>query len=100
MKSFVCLTNQPFIPGDEVDVIDECPYFREDDVAQIVIDDPWWGVIPLTLAAYNAALYPTFATWGEIMFDATARHFRCGTPLWWGKVTAYVIPKGSRVLVS
>ena len=100
MKSFVCLTNQPFMPGAEVAVLAECPYFREEDASQIVIDDPWWGIIPLTRVDYNATTYLTFNTIDSIMFDANCRHFRCGTPLWWGKITAYVIPKGSRVLTS
>lgn len=88
------------MPGAEVTVLAECPYFREADASQVVIDDPWWGIVPLTVQPYVAATYPTFNTWGEIMFNATARHFRCGTPLWWGKIMAYVIPKGSRILVA
>lgn len=100
MKQLVCLTNQPYVPGAEVAVLAECPHFDEGDASQIVIDDPWWGIVPLTRVDYNATTYPTFNTWGQIMFDASARHFRSGTPLWWGKITAYVIPKGSRVLVS
>ena len=96
----VCLINQPFIPGDEVDVLAQVPQFTEEDAAQVFIDDPWFGVIPLTVQPYVAGTYPTFNTWGEIMFDATARHFRCGTPLWWGKILAYVVQKGAKVLTS
>lgn len=100
MKELVVITNQPFIPGAEVDVLSECPQFREADASQVVVDDPWWGIAPLTVAPYNAATYPTFANWGEIMFNASARKFRTGAFVWAGKITAYVIPRGSRVLVS
>lgn len=100
MKELVCLANTPFMAGDEAAVIAECPGFIEGDASQVVIDDPWWGIIPLTVVPYVAATYPTFNVWGQIMFDSTCRHFRCGTALWWGKVTAYVVPRGARVLVS
>jgi len=100
MKSLVCLTNVPFIAGVEVAVLGEVPEFTEDNVSEVFIDDPWWGIVPLTIVAYNSGTYPTFNTWGQIMFDADCANFRCGTDLWWGKVMGYVIPRGSKVLVS
>jgi len=100
VKELVVLTYTPFIPGSEVDVLSECPEFLEGDASQVVIDDPWFGIVPLTVIPYNATAYAAFANWGEIMFNATARKFKTGSFLWAGKITAYVIRKGSRVLVS
>jgi len=100
MKEFVCLTNVPFIPGAEVAVLTECPQFDEGDASEVNIEDPWWGTVPLTVVPYVAATYPTFNTWGSIMFDANARNFRSGSFLWAGKISAYVIPRGARVKTS
>ena len=101
----VCLTNVPFMAGDATSKLAEAPQFAEDSVGEIFLDDPWWGVIPLTVVPYVAATYAAYTVaappaWGEIMFNADCSAFKCGTPIWWGKLMAYVIPKGSRVLVS
>lgn len=100
MKSLVCLRNTPFIAGAEAAVLSDVPEFAEDHVGEIFIDDPWWGVMTLTVVPYSSVTYPTFNTWGSIMFDADCTHFRCGTALWWGALWAYVIPKGAFVLTS
>lgn len=97
MKRLICLCNTPFAPGDEVEVLDDAPGFTEECVGEIYVDDPWWGVVPLTVVAYDADTYPTFNTWGSIMFDEDCSHFRCGTPVWWGSLMAYVIPIGVKV---
>lgn len=94
----VCLCNTPYIAGDEVTILTEAPKFTEDNVGEIFIDDPWWGVVPLTVVDYDSDVYPTFNVWGSIMFDATCAHFKSGTAVWWGKLMAYVTPKGSKVL--
>lgn len=95
-----CLCNTPFAAGTEVAVLSDVPTFAEDGVGSIYVDDPWWGVIPLTRQDYDAATYATFNNWGEIMFDADCSHFRCGTPVWWGKLMSYLNPTASRVLAS
>lgn len=99
-KELVCLCNTPFIAGAETAVITDAKGFAEGDISEVFIDDPWFGVIPLTVASYVAGTYPTFNTWLQIMFDADRSHFRCGTPLWFGKIMAYIIPVGARVLTS
>ena len=99
-KELACLRNTPYIAGAEAAVLTDAKQFAEADISEVFVDDTWWGVIPLTVQPYVAATYPTFNTWGEIMFDADRLNFRSGTPLWWGKVMAYIIPVGSKVLVS
>lgn len=105
MKELVCLCKTPFIAGDEADVLVESAKFAEADISEVYIDDPWWGVLDLVVEAYVAVTYAAYTAaappaWGQIMFNADRTHFKCGTGLWWGKVMGYVIPVGSRVLVS
>ena len=96
-----CLTNAPFMAGVETNNLSEVPAFTEDCVGEIFIDDPWWGVIPLTVVDYDATTYATFNVWGSIMFNADCSAFKCGTvPFWGGKIMAYLIPIGSKVLVA
>lgn len=104
-KELVALTLNPFIPGAEVAIPIEAKGFAEGDISQAFIDDPWWGVLPLTVLPYVAVTYAAYTVaappaWGDIMFDATRTHFKCGSPVWWGKLMAYIIPVGSRVLTS
>lgn len=104
-KELVCLCKTPFIAGDEATVLTDTPLFAEADISEVYIDDPWWGVIDLTVETYVAATYAAYTAaappaWGQIMFDANRSHFKCGTPLWWGKVMGLVIPVGSKVLTS
>jgi len=94
------LTNAPFAAGAQVTVLSAVGEFQEEHVGEVFIDDAWWGTIPLTVVPYDSATYPTFNTWGSIMFDADCTHFRCGNPCWWGVLWAYVIPKGAFVLTS
>ena len=101
----VCLTNVPFMAGVATAKLAEVPQFTEDCVGAIFLDDPWWGVMPLTVEPYVAATYAAYTValppaWGQIMFNGACSAFKCGTALWWGKLMAYVIPKGSKVLVS
>lgn len=100
MERLVCLRNTPFNAGAEAAVLSDVPEFDEDHVGEIFIDDPWWGTVPLTVVPYDSTTYGTFNTIDSIMFDADRSHFRCGNPLWWGVLWAYVIPKGSFVLTS
>jgi len=105
-KELVCLTKAPYIAGVEATIIAQSKGFREVDVAQVFIDDPWWGVVDLTvlpyvdLATYNAYTAAVPPAWAVIMFNADRTAFKCGTALWMGKVMAMVTPVGSRVLVS
>ena len=104
-KELVCLRLTPFIPGAEADVVSDVKRFAEGDISNIVIDDPWLGSVELTLEAYVGATYTAYTAaappaWGRIMFNADRTAFKCGSPLWWGKVLAYIVPVGSRVLVS
>jgi len=104
-KELVCLRNDPYIPGDEAAVLTDAQLFAEADISEVHIDDPWWGIIDLTVETYVAATYAAYTAaappaWGQIMFNADRSAFKCGTGLWWGKVMAYIIPVGSRVLVS
>jgi len=104
-KELVCLTKDPYIAGDAVTIIPQSKGFREVDITEVFIDDPWWGVIDLTVETYNAVTYAAYTAaappaWGQIMFNAARTAFKCGTALWWGKVMALVTPVGSRVLVS
>ncbi len=100
MRSLACLANTPFMAGVEAAVLADVSDFNEDSVGEIFIDDPWWGVMPLTVVPYVAATYATFNVWGQIMFNAGCTAFKCGTALWWGKLMAYIIPKGVMVLTS
>lgn len=105
-KELVCLTKAPYIPGDEVTIIPQSKGFREEDITEVFIDDPWWGVLDLTVEPYVAATYAAYTAaappaWGNIMFNANRTAFKCGSAAWWGgKVMALVTPVGSRVLVS
>ena len=104
-KELVCLRLTPFIPGAEATVVSDAKQFAEGDISNIVIDDPWWGIIELTLEAYVAGTYTAYTAAAppaaeRIMFNSDRTAFKCGTPLWWGKVLAYIVPLGSRVLVS
>lgn len=105
-KELICLTKDPFIPGDEVTILPESLAFAEDDISNIYVDDPWWGVIDLTLEDYVEATYAAYIAaappaWGVIMFNADRTAFKCGSAPWWGgKVMALVAAKGSKVLVS
>ena len=97
----LCMCNVPYMAGVETPILTEVQRLYSGDViSEAFIDTPWWGVVPLTVRTYDVALYPTFNTWGEIMFDSDRTHFRCGTPTWLGKIMAYVTPVGSRVLTS
>lgn len=100
MQRLVALTNTPFAAGDEAAVLDDVPEFIEDPVGEVFIADPWWGTVPLTVVDYDSDDYPTFNTFGSIMFDADASHFRCGNPCWWGVLWAYVVVRGAFVLTS
>ena len=98
---FMCLANAPFMAGIATPLIAESRAISLlDTISEVFIDDPWMGVFPLTIQPYVAGTYPTFNTWGEIMFDATRANFKCGTALWMGKLMAHVTPVGSRVLVT
>lgn len=104
-KELVCLCKTPFIPGDEAIVLTDVKLFAEAYISEVYIDDPWWGVIDLTVEPYVAVTYAAYTAaappaWGQIMFNADRSAFKCGTALWWGKVMGYIIPVGSRVLVS
>lgn len=104
-KELVVLTKDPFIAGAEVAVIPQAKGFREVDITEVFIDDPWWGVIDLTVETYVSATYTAYTAaappaWGQVMFNADRSAFKCGTGLWMGKVMALVTPVGARVLVS
>jgi len=105
-KELVCLTKDPYIPGVEVTIIPQSKGFREVDLAEAFIDDPWWGVLDLTVETYNAVTYAAYTAAappaaGVIMFNADRTAFKCGSAAWWGgKVMGFVTPVGSRVLVS
>jgi len=104
-KELVCLTKDPFIPGAEVTIIPQSRGFREEDITEVFIDDPWLGVIDLTEQAYVAVTYAAYTVaappaWAVIMFNADRTAFKCGTALWFGKIMGLITPVGSRVLVS
>jgi len=104
-KELVALTLDPFIPGAEVTIPTDVKGFAEGDISSMFVDDPWWGVIDLTLETYNAVTYAAYTiaappAWGQIMFNADRTAFKCGTAVWMGKMLAMIIPVGSRVLVS
>jgi len=106
-KELVCLTKDPFIPGEEAIIIPQSKGFREVDITEVYLDDPWWGVLDLTvlpyvdLATYNAYTAAAPPAWGDIMFNAARTAFKCGTvPFWGGKVMGFVTPVGSVVLTS
>jgi len=95
-----CLVNAPFMAGVETNVLSDIPAFTEDCVGTIYLDDPWPGVVPLTVVDYDEVTYATFNTVDSIMFNADCTAFKCGNDLWWGKLMAYLIPVGSKVLVA
>ena len=104
-KELVCLCKGPVIAGVAVTVIPQTKGFREVDITEVFVDDPWWGVVDQTVETYNAVTYAAYTAaappaWGQIMFNADRSAFKCGTPVWWGKVMALVTPVGARVLVS
>ncbi|GAH66412.1 unnamed protein product, partial [marine sediment metagenome] len=81
----ICFANAPFFAGIATPVIDEALAIGpRDTLSEAYLDAPWMGVFPLTIQPYVAGTYPTFNTWGEIMFDATRANFRCGNDLWMG----------------
>jgi len=104
-KELVCLHKDPFMAGAAVTVIPQAKGFREVDITEVFLDDPWWGVLDLTVETYNAVTYAAYTVaappaWANIMFNAARSAFKCGTALWFGKVMAMVTPVGARVLVS
>lgn len=105
MKELICLTKAPFIPGATVTVLADALTFAEEDISNVYIDDPWMGIVDLTVLPYVAVTYAAYSVaappaWANIMFSACRGFFICGTGLWWGKVMGHVTPMGSRVLVS
>ncbi len=104
-KELVVLSKDPFIPGVEVTIIPQSKGFREVDITEVFVDDPWWGVVDLTVETYVAVTYAAYTAaappaWGQIMFNADRSAFKCGTAVWWGKLMGMVTPVGARVLVS
>lgn len=105
-KELVCLTKDPYIPGAGVTIIPQSKYFREEDITELFIDDPWWGTIDLTREDFVAATYAAYTVaappaWGVIMFNFLRTAFKCGSaPFWGGKVMGFVTPVGSRVLTT
>jgi len=104
-KELVCLCKSFVTPGVESAVLTDAKEFREADISEVFIDDPWFGVIDLTVDTYVAATYNAYTALappaaGHIMFDADRSHFITGNWIWFGKLMALVIPVGSRVLTS
>ena len=105
-SKLMCLTNAPILVGVETALLSEAQGIGiRDTISRVYLDDPWWGIMDLTVETYNAVTYAAYTAaappaFGQIMFDATRANFKCGTDLWWGKLMAYITPVGSRVLVS
>ena len=104
-KELIALTIDPFLPGAEVTIPTDVKGFAEGDISNMFIDDPWWGIVDLTLQAYVALTYAAYTAAappaaGIIMFNADRTAFKCGTAVWMGKLLAFIIPVGSRVLTS
>jgi len=105
-KELVCLTKDPFIPGVEAIILPQSKGFREVDLTEVYLDDPWGGVLDQTVLPHNAVTYAAYTAalppaWGDIMFNAARTAFICGTaPFWGGKVMGFVTPVGSVVLTS
>lgn len=105
MKQLICLCKAPIMAGVAATVLADALKFAEEDISNVYMDDPWWGVLDLTVLPYNAVTYAAYTAalppaWGEIMFNADRSALISGTALWWGKLMGFVVPKGSKVLVS
>lgn len=105
MKELICLCKAPIIPGVAATVLADALEFAEADISNVYMDDPWWGIIDLTVLPFNAVTYAAYSAaappaWADIMFNADRSAFICGTGLWWGKAMAHVAAKGTKVLVS
>jgi len=104
-KELICLSKTAALAGVEHTVLTDSQLFAEADISEIHIDDPWWGIVDLTVQDYVALTYAAYTVnappaAGVIMFNADRTAFKCGNPLWWGASNAYIIAVGSRVLVS
>ena len=56
----------------------DVPDFDEDRITSVILYSPWWGLVPLTVAAYSAADWANVAKPdpGEIMFSETDRQWK------------------------
>jgi len=72
------LTRDVVAPFDKVDYPVDLPDFHEDKISSVMLYSPWWGVVPLTVAAYSAADWANVAKPDpeEIMFSETARQWK------------------------
>jgi len=100
------LSNDVHMAGEEVAILAGLDRFTEDYVHGPVSVLAWAGVIPLTLAPYNAATYAAYTVvapppMDTIMFNADCSAFKCGNNLFFGEqVVALIEPTGSRVYVA
>jgi hypothetical protein len=72
------LTRDVVAPFTKTDYPSDLPSFNEDKVDSVTLYSPWWGTIPLTVAAYSAADWAdgTKPAAGEIMFSETDRQWK------------------------
>jgi len=105
MKQLICLCKAPIMVGVAATVLADALDFAEEDISNVYMDDPWWGIIDMTVLPYVAVTYAAYTAiappaWATMMFNADRSAFISGTGLWWGKAMGFVVPKGSKVLVS
>jgi len=71
------------------------PDFHEDKVSSVILYSPWWGLTPLTVAAYSAADWADGAKPdpGEIMFSETDRQWKANQWVMgpWGDVLELIV---------
>lgn len=105
MKELICLCKAPFMAGVAATVLTDALKFAEADISNVYMDDPWWGIIDMTVLPYNAVTYAAYTAaappaWATMMFSACRGFFISGTALWWGKAMGHITSLGSKVLVS
>lgn len=89
------LTRDVVAPFTKTAYPSDLPSFHEDKVDSVILYSPFWGLVPLTVAAYGATDWAdvTKPAAGEIMFSESDRQWKANQ--WvvgpWGDMLELVV---------
>ena len=55
MKQLICLCKAPIMAGVAATVLADALDFAEADISNVYMDDPWWGIIDMTVLPESIA---------------------------------------------